>query len=1104
MKKYYALIILVLSLSHIGIAQCPGISFYTQGQIDSFSINFPSCTTIDGSLELLGDSITNLAGLQMVERVNGSFITGRTPLIDFSGLENLKYIGGDFVVGSYIGTPDLSFFGFPKTSISFEGLESLDTINGTLYANNVNFTDFTGLSGLKSAKGIQLLRCEETINFDGLDQLSSLHSVVLGKFLLYQPGIQGSFGNSKIKDFSGLSGVNNLKIIKALDCPQLQSFSGLNQLTSIQTLQIESCPSLHNFTGLNNLVEISGKLQIGGYYEVPGYVHFPASLAVMKSNIENFTGLENVQQIGTFKVVNDSSLVDFSGLENLHQITNDFIAGELVKYSLYKTQFDWNPNAQLQSFNGLSSLEKIGGSFHVEGISQLNDFAGLSSLDSIGKDFILCNNTIQSLSTLNVKFIGGGVKLGSYYFNSYDNWKPALSDLSKLSFLDSIHGDLEIIDLDDLTGLDGLNNIQYVAGDLSVSGNGLLADLTPLHNITKVGGSLTIGEVVTFPVIGASFFHQHGNPQLVDLQGLESLVSVGKNLEITANANMVRLNGIQNLSKVGGHLNLGNRGTLGSGTPIWIGNSKLTDISPLSQIDSVDILTIIGNHSLTNLYDLNPDLRANEVFIQHNNHLSACGIPPICASKYEETLTISNNANGCNNEDELNCDFQSITGTIFFDANQNKIQDSLEWGIPNQKVIFTNLNHINLTNSSGLYFQQCDSGSIYNFSWMPDDEWLLTTDSASYTQTFFPDSISQNHNKHFGLFPKNPSHQFFVAPSLVPRCNTVHPIELYYGNKGSFMETGKIVLTYDSKVTFINNFYPPLEEDTASRQVTIYFDSVYPFQVNEINLPFLMPDENSSDEPIHFSFETYRDSAGTDILLSSDVFDAMVKCSFDPNDKQVMPNGQRDEHYTLHDQKLTYTIRFQNTGNAEAIDITIRDTVDADLDISTLRIVNSSFPVQTTLDGQAVEFLFKNIGLADSTHNEPESHGFVTYEIRPQPGLADYTEIKNTAYIVFDLNEPVITNTTTNTMVTAIPVQTVDVDREEISIRPNPAHDIIYLSTKSNKPIDKILIYNMLGELIVRSTAHQSSVDVRGLAPGMYILKLNMDGQFGVKSFIIE
>ncbi len=46
-----------------------GITFTTQEQIDSFQINYPSCTEIEGDVGIYGDDITNLNGLNVLTSI---------------------------------------------------------------------------------------------------------------------------------------------------------------------------------------------------------------------------------------------------------------------------------------------------------------------------------------------------------------------------------------------------------------------------------------------------------------------------------------------------------------------------------------------------------------------------------------------------------------------------------------------------------------------------------------------------------------------------------------------------------------------------------------------------------------------------------------------------------------------------------------------------------------------------------------------------------------------------------------------------------------------------------------------------------------------------
>lgn len=82
-----------------------------------------------------------------------------------------------------------------------------------------------------------------------------------------------------------------------------------------------------------------------------------------------------------------------------------------------------------------------------------------------------------------------------------------------------------------------------------------------------------------------------------------------------------------------------------------------------------------------------------------------------------------------------------------------------------------------------------------------------------------------------------------------------------------------------------------------------------------------------------------------------------------------------------------------------------------DLDINSLLLVKTSHNCKTTVKNNVIVFEFLNILLPDSNTNEPLSHGFVSFKIKPQMNVAVNTTIPNKAAIYFDYNTPVITNT---------------------------------------------------------------------------------------------
>jgi uncharacterized repeat protein (TIGR01451 family) len=179
------------------------------------------------------------------------------------------------------------------------------------------------------------------------------------------------------------------------------------------------------------------------------------------------------------------------------------------------------------------------------------------------------------------------------------------------------------------------------------------------------------------------------------------------------------------------------------------------------------------------------------------------------------------------------------------------------------------------------------------------------------------------------------------------------------------------------------------------------------------------PGAATTGQSFPFTFAlTLLDPLGGVFYDNEWAFNPIVTCSYDPNDKQATPAGWTEQHFIAAGEDLEYRIRFQNTGNAPAFNVRIEDQIDiTKLDLNTFSPIAASHSYSTivTPDGM-VQFVFDNILLPDSVHDEPNSHGWVVYRIRAYDSLQALDVINNSAAIYFDDNEPVITNTYSHTI----------------------------------------------------------------------------------------
>ena len=220
----------------------------------------------------------------------------------------------------------------------------------------------------------------------------------------------------------------------------------------------------------------------------------------------------------------------------------------------------------------------------------------------------------------------------------------------------------------------------------------------------------------------------------------------------------------------------------------------------------------------------------------------------------------------------------------------------------------------------------------------------------------------------------------------------------------------------------------------------------------------------------------------------------IVGNSYDPNvkivDRGIQYNGLSFDSESIEystDDLLTYTICFQNTGTAPAQNIYIIDTISSLLDLSTLRIIEATHAMQVVHLGNGIyRFEFPQIWLADSTTNEPLSHGHFVYSIKEKPGNALGSQVKNMAYIYFDWNAPIITNTT---LLTNTDLQGVDeTSMEQTIIYPNPTSDQLTIS--SLETISTYKIIDNLGRIIDQAAYTTPIIGVEQLVKGNYTLLL--------------
>gem|GEM_PF-4294764 len=438
----------------------------------------------------------------------------------------------------------------------------------------------------------------------------------------------------------------------------------------------------------------------------------------------------------------------------------------------------------------------------------------------------------------------------------------------------------------------------------------------------------------------------------------------------------------------------------------------------------------------------------------------------------------------------------AVRGRVFIDRNSNGVFDATDRALTNMPLRTADGTEHAFTDAAGNYLLLLDSGD-HEIS-IPGRSYHRLVPAAH--QVTFNGWGQTLVGRDFGLRPD--SSVIDVAVDVVhigpSRPASQSYVWITVRNKGVLPASG----TYSLKL-------PPPFQFAQSDSTPVYAqdDSVaWTYSNLEAQASFRtlavlrLPAQGTGSGWIPLSVSVTPLAGDT---VRADNFDTVLvqlRGPYDPNDKQVMPSHvlRIDSAQAGHYQ-FDYTVRFQNTGNDTAFYVRIADTLSPLLDPATLQLIGSSHPVEAEwLRPNVLYFNFHNIQLPDSNVNEPRSHGFVQFRIRPYHTMSVSDSIRNNVSIYFDYEAPIVTNTALSTfrsnLVTAVP----RLRRNEyrVGVFPNPAGNTVRYQVEGLRPAETIDLRLLhAGGQVLRQqrlqapdTALQGQMYLGNLPAGIYFL----------------
>lgn len=444
----------------------------------------------------------------------------------------------------------------------------------------------------------------------------------------------------------------------------------------------------------------------------------------------------------------------------------------------------------------------------------------------------------------------------------------------------------------------------------------------------------------------------------------------------------------------------------------------------------------------------------------------------------------------------------TLNGKSFLDLNGNMIQDDNEPAFAN--AIYSS------TFTTGLFHGASDG--TFSVCVPPNDSVEIALINAPEYFEAIPENYVSNVGAgdfitglDFALVPENEGvfdleiDLWSVFPDVSGFSTTYY---LSFNNVGSMcIDNANIKVVLDDDLTLVS--LSGAEEYTfESDTITIAMDSICPFAGGEIQMEVLLSEGVPFGEELASHAILFPVSGDANQSNNNSTLLSTALAAYDPNDKAVnkdtiYPGFMEDEKY------LEYLIRFQNTGNYFAQNVWVDDVLSPLLDQSSFQLLSASHDVEVEFHDNEVRFVFDNIMLPDSTSNEPESHGFIRFKIKPENTLSVGETIENTAAIFFDFNDPIITNTT-QTLYT-LPVGIGETRSHSIRAFPNPTRDVLHVHWGQLQP-KSCHVADVSGRVVktihLEGLSEYCEFNVGELTPGMYFLNLNTDNRQHVLRWI--
>jgi uncharacterized repeat protein (TIGR01451 family) len=385
----------------------------------------------------------------------------------------------------------------------------------------------------------------------------------------------------------------------------------------------------------------------------------------------------------------------------------------------------------------------------------------------------------------------------------------------------------------------------------------------------------------------------------------------------------------------------------------------------------------------------------------------------------------------------------TLSGSVYADLDGDCAQGSADAGLPFRVLHVQPGDHHILSDAAGAYSSAFFYGSYALDASISGYDPICPALPAGFTL----DAVNTSVAIDLAMAPLNGPDAFVSLQAGAHRPGFPVTYTVTVHNDGPYAISNiDLSLAYDPLLNFTSANGSPVSAGGGSVQWSIA--TLAPFSTTQLLVQLAVPPNASLIGTVVNSTATILgDEPDSDPSNDTYSISRTIIGAYDPNDKLASTSSRSSDlfYFLDADQWVDYTIRFQNTGTAEAINAHLTDTLSPLLNISSLQILGAShaFTAQL-LPGRVLRFDFPGILLPDSASDLLGSQGFASFRLRPTSNLSAGDLLANNADIFFDFNEPVRTNTVVLQAEFSTGLSATEAQSTLLS--PNPVHDVLMVT----------------------------------------------------------